>query len=208
MNLGGLFVLDETKKDKILSSSLGEFAEYGFDKASTDRISRDAGVSKGLIFHYFGNKENLYMSTMNMCIDDIFKEYNNFKLIDGDFKVNLIKMMELKYDFFIKHPMHYKLMVNGFYNSPKKLQSKLDHRYKELKQVGISIIIDMIKDLPLKKDVYTSDIVSVLSSIANVLEYKYLLYFTDDTSSFEKFYDTVKDEYMRLMNIVLYGILD
>ncbi|WP_313341947.1 TetR/AcrR family transcriptional regulator [Sedimentibacter sp.] len=201
-------MIDNSKRDKILESSLGEFAEYGYDKASTDRISRRAEVSKGLIFHYFGSKENLYMTTMNKCIDDIFEEFDSIEFPDTDFISRLMKMMEVKYNFFIKHSQHYKLIVNGFYDSPKKLQEKLKHRYSELKQIGYAIFVDMIKEMPIKKDISIDEIVSIIASITNVIESKYIYLFTDGTVSFEKSYDIVKEEYLRLINIIMYGILE
>lgn len=200
-------MLDETKKDKILKASLEEFAAHGFDKASTDNISKAAGVSKGLIFHYYGNKENLYITTINMCIDDIFEEFNNVNYDEFDFIDALVNMMELKYNFYLKNPMHYKLLINSFFNPSKKLQKKLEDRYAELKKIGVSIIVDMINKLPLKKDIETIDIITIIVSITNVVESKYLSYLTDDNDGFEKFYDSAKNEYIRLINIVLNGVI-
>lgn len=45
------------KKDQIAASALKEFAEKGFEQASTNTICKEAGVSKGLLFHYFGSKK-------------------------------------------------------------------------------------------------------------------------------------------------------
>ncbi len=201
-------MLDNSKKYKILKASLEEFSEYGYEKANTDRISQKAGVSKGLIFHHFGSKDNLFMTTMNKCIDDILFEFNDLDMPDEDFISMIINLMKTKYDFFIKNPMHYKLIMNGFFNSPKKLKSELEQRYSELKQIGLNIMVDMIKGLHLKKDVSIENVLSIISAITNVIESKYMQYFTDDETSFDEFYDIVKDEYIELMNIVLYGIID
>src|SRR5690554_5098759 len=104
---------ENSKKDKIIEASLAEFAEYGYDKASTDRISTKAGVSKGLIFHYFGSKDNLYMIIINKCIDDIFDEFNKIEFKDVEFTSMLIKITKMKYNFFINNPMHYQILING-----------------------------------------------------------------------------------------------
>ncbi len=200
-------MIDETKKDKILCAGLKEFSEHGFDKASTDRISKDAGVSKGLIFHYYGSKENLYLFAVNKCIDDILEEFNNVKFDNLEFIDALIKIMELKYSFFLKNPMHYKILVNSFYNTPKKMLKKLEHRNSELRQMGINIIVDMIKDLPLKEGILSSDIAALVSSIANAIENKYLSYLVSDAENIEKIYKDIKNEYIRLINIVMYGII-
>lgn len=201
-------MLDNSKKQKILNASLEEFSEYGYEKASTDRISQKAGVSKGLIFHHFGSKDNLFIITMNKCIDDILDEFNDIDIPNEDFISIIMKLMQVKYEFFIKNPMHYKLIINGFYNAPKKLKTELEQRYSELKQIGLNVIVDIIKGLRLKKDVSIENVISIIAAITNIVESKYMPYFTDEEASFEKFYDVAKNEYIELMNILLYGIID
>lgn len=48
-----------SKKEKILQSAFELFASQGFAATSTSRIAKKAGVSEGLIFRHFGNKEGL-----------------------------------------------------------------------------------------------------------------------------------------------------
>jgi len=48
----------------ILQAALDEFSEYGYGDARVDRIADRAGVSKPLIYDYFGNKERLYASAL------------------------------------------------------------------------------------------------------------------------------------------------
>jgi AcrR family transcriptional regulator len=52
--------LKKSKQDNMINASLKVFALNGFDHASTDEIVAEAGVSKGLLFHYFYNKVGLY----------------------------------------------------------------------------------------------------------------------------------------------------
>lgn len=47
------------KKEKILRAALELFAEEGFKPTSTNKIAKRAGVSEGLIFRHFGNKDGL-----------------------------------------------------------------------------------------------------------------------------------------------------
>jgi AcrR family transcriptional regulator len=201
-------MLDNSRKDKIVQSSIEEFSEHGFEKASTDRISKRAEVSKGLIFHYFGSKENLFMTAMNKCIDDALIEFEHMELPQDDFISILMKVMEIKYKFFLNNPMHYKMMVDGLYNSPKKLKANLEKRYSEIKQIGINILMDIIRGLPMKKNIAAEDIVLMIAGITNIIESKYIPLFSMENSSYEKYYDIVKDEYIRLMNILMYGILE
>ncbi|MBD5395089.1 MAG: TetR/AcrR family transcriptional regulator [Lachnospiraceae bacterium] len=54
------FDLKKEKQDRMINAALKVFAMNGYEHASTDDIVREAGISKGLLFHYFINKIGLY----------------------------------------------------------------------------------------------------------------------------------------------------
>ena len=54
------FDLAKEKQDRMINAALKVFAENGYKGASTDDIVKEAGISKGLLFHYFTNKIGLY----------------------------------------------------------------------------------------------------------------------------------------------------
>ncbi|MCK8061577.1 MULTISPECIES: TetR/AcrR family transcriptional regulator [unclassified Fusibacter] len=51
---------DPEKRDRIVNAALKEFSVNTFKKASTNNIVKEAGVSKGLLYHYFHSKKELY----------------------------------------------------------------------------------------------------------------------------------------------------
>lgn len=54
------FDLAKEKQDRMINAAIKVFAENGYKGASTDDIVKEAGISKGLLFHYFTNKIGLY----------------------------------------------------------------------------------------------------------------------------------------------------
>lgn len=66
--------LETEKRERIINAAMKEFLG-GFKKASTDVIVREAGISKGLLFHYFGTKENLYDFLIDYAIGVVKEEY-------------------------------------------------------------------------------------------------------------------------------------
>ncbi|MCR4922424.1 MAG: TetR family transcriptional regulator [Lachnospiraceae bacterium] len=54
------FDVKKEKQDAIINACLKIFAENGYKKASTDVIVKEAGISKGLLFHYFESKKGAY----------------------------------------------------------------------------------------------------------------------------------------------------
>jgi AcrR family transcriptional regulator len=51
---------DPVKRKQILDGARRVFIDMGFDAASMNDITREAGVSKGTIYVYFANKEELF----------------------------------------------------------------------------------------------------------------------------------------------------
>ncbi len=52
--------LPEHKQKIILQAAIHEFSEFGYAKASCNRIVKAAAISKGSLFQYFGSKEGLF----------------------------------------------------------------------------------------------------------------------------------------------------
>ena len=68
------FEIKNEKQERILNAAIKVFALNGYRKASTDVIVTEAGISKGLLFHYFTNKLSLYEYIIDYSI-----KYMNFE---------------------------------------------------------------------------------------------------------------------------------
>ena len=106
-NIQKFKTLETSKRSRIINAAMKEF-RYGFKKASTDAIVKEAGISKGLLFHYFGTKEKLYAFLIQYCLDEIESEY--FDMLDmsnNDILDILWQSALLKKDITKKHPHVY-----------------------------------------------------------------------------------------------------
>lgn len=66
--------LNEDKKNNIINSAIHVFAQKGYKKAATDDIILLAGISKGSLFAYFKNKQNLFLYIYDFVLDKIINE--------------------------------------------------------------------------------------------------------------------------------------
>lgn len=53
--------LPEEKRNIVASAAINEFAEYGFEAASINRIVANSGISKGSFYQYFEDKRDVFM---------------------------------------------------------------------------------------------------------------------------------------------------
>ena len=60
--------IDESLKTRILDVSKQEFATHGYEGASYNKIIQKIGISKGSMYYYFENKEDLFIT----CFLDAF----------------------------------------------------------------------------------------------------------------------------------------
>jgi AcrR family transcriptional regulator len=58
------------RREQILEAALTEFAEHGFEGASTDAIARRVGISQPYLFRLFGTKKGLFIATIERCMAD------------------------------------------------------------------------------------------------------------------------------------------
>ena len=57
--------LDDTSLNKLLEAGIDEFAEHGLDKTVMSSIAGRAGVSVGVIYKYFEDKDAFFLA----CVD-------------------------------------------------------------------------------------------------------------------------------------------
>jgi AcrR family transcriptional regulator len=58
----------ESKKQQLLDAALAEFAAHGISGARVDQIAKSAGVSAGLVYTYFGSKDDLFDAVFDSIV--------------------------------------------------------------------------------------------------------------------------------------------
>ena len=87
------FDLKKEKQDRMINAALKIFAKNGYRHASTDDMVAEAGISKGLLFHYFENKLGLYTFLYNYSVRFMVLELSGCGAGENDF-FELIKRRE------------------------------------------------------------------------------------------------------------------
>ncbi len=152
---------------KVVDSAVVLFNKNGFSGASIGDISKHAGVSKGILYYYFKNKDELYLHCTKKCIED-FRSYLNQKLkVDDNNELLVHEFLRLRISFFEEHPNYSNLFLNILAKKPDHLSFELTEVRKEFKEENLRLIIKYLSKLPLGKGVTNEDIstfISVLQS--------------------------------------------
>ncbi|OZB91252.1 TetR family transcriptional regulator [Paenibacillus sp. XY044] len=66
----------EATKEKILEAAMAEFSAYGIAGARVDRIAKMAKCNKNMIYIYFENKEQLFLTVLEMHLTRVYEEFD------------------------------------------------------------------------------------------------------------------------------------
>jgi AcrR family transcriptional regulator len=71
--------LDPKRRAAILDIASVEFAEHGYEAASYNRIIERSGLSKGAIYYYFDDKEDLYATVLRDALQRLVLDHGNIR---------------------------------------------------------------------------------------------------------------------------------
>lgn len=95
------------KREAILEAALAEFSENDFENASVNNIIKEANTSKGNFYHYFSNKEELYIALLK----EAWRKKAEFMNIndENDIFVFLKKQVQAGIIYSRENPEYYQL---------------------------------------------------------------------------------------------------
>jgi TetR/AcrR family transcriptional regulator len=100
----------ELTKGKLIRVAAQEFAKHGFGGARTEIIANRAGVNKGLIYHYFRTKENLYKAVLEHVYATIRGREQTLDLTHLNPLQGMKRLIEFSFDGWAKNPGFIKLL--------------------------------------------------------------------------------------------------
>ncbi len=124
--------LSPEKRNTIEQAALEEFAEWGFDGASTNRIVQSAGISKGSLFKYFSSKEDLYLHLVDITMKQVIPVIlEKSRSLPTDITQRVVLLSENVIDIYIANPLYYRLFMGMLDSGARKVQAEILHRYAE-----------------------------------------------------------------------------
>jgi TetR/AcrR family transcriptional regulator len=91
-------------RKKLLTAARREFAANGLAGARVDEIAARAGVNKQLVYHYFGDKDALYLAVLEWVYEEIRAQERKLNLAGLPPERAIKKLIESSFDHLAAHP--------------------------------------------------------------------------------------------------------
>lgn len=123
------FQLPQEKQLRIINAAMEVFSKNEYKHASTELMATKAGVSKGLLFHYFKNKKELYFYLLDYCEKAVKSQVlgQNFFEITDFFDL-LEYSAQTKYKLMEKNPFLLEFAMRSFYSKGEEISLQLNRR--------------------------------------------------------------------------------
>ncbi|ADL06718.1 TetR/AcrR family transcriptional regulator [Lacrimispora saccharolytica] len=105
--------LSEEKRQPILEAALKCFGKHGYKKASMGDIAKSSGISKPMLFHYFGTKKDLYLSLSEYVRNVMVDAYKRNEIdVCGDLFERITAASRMKMGILEKDPHILKFIIS------------------------------------------------------------------------------------------------
>ena len=99
-------------RQRILDVAMTEFAEHGYSGSRIDQIANTAEVNVGMIYHYFGNKDDLYIAALEATYKVIRDREQTLQVNEADPVQAMRQLIEMTFDFLSTDPHFVRIIMN------------------------------------------------------------------------------------------------
>ena len=157
------------KQNLIIDAALKTFAMHGYKKTSISDIASTAGISKAMIFHYFGTKKELYLYLVNTCVDNISTEVvEKFDDSITDFFDRILYISKLKLSLLKKYPNVPSFIQSAYFENDEEVRTEIRVIFKkdDGKTIGKKITFEGADFSKFKDDIDPKLVLNMLDWIS------------------------------------------
>lgn len=190
----------ELTKERIIDAAISEFGEKGYKGSTINNMCNNSGISKGLIYHNYENKDDIYLK----CVEYTLNAFVDFMKAQ-EIKDDMQKYMDLRYHFFYENNLLSRIFFEAVLQPPKHLVLRIKELKKDLDEMNLNIYRAALKKVTLRKGVTEQEALYYYS----IMQEMFNGYFSSSAYSDIAFFTLVSDHEKRLakmFDFMLYGI--
>ena len=118
----------EKSRANILQAARTEFARSGLGGARVDQIAKMAGINKRMLYHYFGNKDDLFCAVLEANYAHKRDSEKALELEQEEPVEAIRKLIALTWDYYLQYPEFLTLLNSANLHQAKHLKKSTEIR--------------------------------------------------------------------------------
>lgn len=124
------FDLPEEKQQAILNAGYRVFSQSSYKESPMREIAAEAGISKGLLFHYFRNKKELYLYLWDNCARVTIQAMREHNCYGGsDLFDSMLRGVQAKVSIIRRYPHMAMFTIRAFYEKDPEICAAVQESY-------------------------------------------------------------------------------
>lgn len=194
---------NEISLARIINGALKEFAEKGYSGASINVICSQENLSKGILYHYFTAKDELYLACVSKCFSDLteFLKRNIF-IENNDVKKQLENYFMVRFKFFQKYPLYQRIFTDSIIHYPKHLENEIFKIMSEFNNLNIFLLNKILTPLKLRSDITKEEVIETFKEYQDYVNIHFKMNGSEDEVAYHE------KKCLRALYTLLYGVVE
>lgn len=183
----------------IVSAATAEFGANGYEGASMNTAMEKSQISKGRFYHYFESKDQLYLTCVQNCFDELLSRMQSERFEAGTPEL-LKHYFDVRWSFFQENPWYHRIFADAAQQPPAHLQAEIKKQKKSLDQFHLDIFRRLLTGTKLRERLSEQDAVEYFLMMQDAF-YRFQ---ADEAADLE-----LRERKLRMViDILLYGIAE
>lgn len=182
----------QKSRERILQAATAEFSSFGYDQVTMESICAKHGISKGMMYHYYTGKDDLFL----LCVQNMYRmmqEYIENNLAELE-KMDALQALKafwmLRESFFGEHPEQKPIFESALLRTPKHLTGQIEQIRGPIEALNRRFLHQTIGKIELRESLRKENVSLYLEAMESVFwklveQYRDQQHFSDTHSLME-----------------------
>lgn len=195
---------NQQMKRKIMDSALREFAQQGYGASSVNSICSMEGVSKGIIYHYFQTKDELYLACVKECFDRLTDHLSTILEERGTVEEQLEAYFSARFLFFEHNPVYRPIFCEVIISPPANLVEQIQECRTAFDALTVRTLEKLLSKLPLRSDIQVHEVVELFGQFQDFVNAQY----RGERICAQERFSKRDDSCRKMLHVLLYGVIE
>ncbi len=192
---------------RILDAATAEFSRSGYDAASMNALCADNTISKGIIYHYYKDKDELYLSCVAACFDAITAALRQAAdSLTGTAEQRLQAYFHARLRFFAENPAYLGIFASAVFAPPEKLAPDVAALRRAFDELNLSVMRAIIQSESLRAGLSLDAVIQDFGMYMDYFNLRFQAKLSGGEPA-EAVLHEHEERCQRQLNILLYGVI-
>lgn len=194
---------NQQTRRRIMDSALAEFSRQGYGASSINTICAAQDISKGIVYHYFETKDELFLACVAECFQRLTEYIRANMAESGDMAYCLEEYFGIRTRFFRSYPVYQRIFCEAVMSPPAHLRAEVQTCRQDFDALNLQILERLLAPLSLRPGISQGEVIETFRQFQDFINIRYQI---EDANGRE--FEAREENCRRVLDILLYGVIE